>query len=102
MKKMWKKVAAFTGISTLGVAGSAMAFSTPSSTDMLYSLYNMAVNDIAAGPAGFIAAGLLAVYGLYAFTNPRAGGFPVGVGSLLLAGAIPNISGIVETLGCLF
>lgn len=86
-----------TGLFVLALAPLAYAFTTPSSGSVLYDVYDLAINDILKGPAGFVIATGLIGMGVGAATMGK--GIVLPVMSVIGGALIYKLDGVVESLG---
>jgi len=52
---MSKKVGLLSALGIVGLAGAAHAFTTPAAGSFMYDIYDIAVEKLLKGPAGFVA-----------------------------------------------
>ncbi len=95
-----KKVAKVAGVVAPFVfAGSAFAVTAPGTGSFAYDLYDIAVNKLLKGPAGFVAGAGAIIYGAASLIMGRIAPAVLGIlgGALLI-----KADAITESLGLLF
>jgi len=96
---MSKKVGLLSVLGFVGLAGVAHAFTTPAAGSFMYDLYDIAVNKLLKGPAGFVAGVGAMVFG--AFTLLR-GAVLQSIPAVLGGAVLIKADSIVNTLGMTF
>lgn len=93
-----KKIALLTSLMVM-FAVSAMAFTTPASTDFMYDLYDIGVNSILNGPIGFVGAILAfvaaAILAIRQMVLPAAGTILAGVFLLKADSLITGLGALI-------
>lgn len=103
VKRVWKttkKCLPAVAVMTFGVANAAFAFTVPSSSDLAYEIYDVAVNDLLKGPIGFVGGLGLVAYGLYGAVMGQ-GSVGTTVLALCAGGGMAAADTITETMGFL-
>lgn len=90
------KNAALVAAALVASSGAAMAFSTPTTGQLGYDLYNIVVNQGVLGPVGFMTAVLMLAIGVGGLIR---GSILPGVMSLIAAATLFAADQIVTTLG---
>jgi len=99
MKGVVKKATLLASLAVIGGAAAANAFNAPSGNSFLYDLYDITVEKMLKGPAGFVAGCVAIAYGAAMLITGRIAPAVMGI----LGGAVLIKSdAITQSLGLLF
>lgn len=96
---MSKKVGLLSALGIVGLAGAAHAFTAPAAGSFMYDIYDIAVEKLLKGPAGFVAGVGAMIFGAFSLLR---GAVLQAVPAVLGGAVLVKADSIVSSLGMTF